>query len=114
MDPIKKSTVGSPRRFWEIFIDSEINCAHTRVLLIGAPVNPLTNGVFLLFLLFFRQILGRLLWYGYLQGGVCSVRYVPRHTAGITGTGHFGKFGTTSIPVPRIPVPTEHPWIFGS
>ena len=30
---------------------------------------------------------------------VCSVRYVPRHTAGITGTGHFGKFGTTSIPV---------------
>ena len=31
---------------------------------------------------------------------VCSVRYVPRHTAGITGTGHFGKFGTASIPVP--------------
>ena len=35
---------------------------------------------------------------------VCSVRYVPRHTAGITGTGHFGKFGTTSIPVPDISV----------
>ena len=31
---------------------------------------------------------------------VCSVRYVPKHTPGITGTGHFGKFGTTSIPVP--------------
>ena len=30
----------------------------------------------------------------------CSVRYVPRHTAGITGTGHLGKIGTTSIPVP--------------
>ena len=30
---------------------------------------------------------------------VCSVRYVPKHTAGITGTGHFGKFGT-SIPAP--------------
>ena len=26
--------------------------------------------------------------------------YVPRHTAGITGTGHFGKFGMISIPVP--------------
>ena len=35
---------------------------------------------------------------------VCSVRYVPRrtavYTADITGTGHFVKFGTTSIPVP--------------
>ena len=35
---------------------------------------------------------------------VCSVRYVPRRTGGIYrryyGTGHFGKFGTTSIPVP--------------
>ena len=34
------------------------------------------------------------------QRRVSSARYVPRHTAGITGTGHFGKFGTTSIPVP--------------
>ena len=31
---------------------------------------------------------------------VCLVRYVPRHTAGITGTGHFGKLGMPSIPVP--------------
>ena len=31
---------------------------------------------------------------------VCSVQYVPRDTAGITGTGHFGKFGTTSRLVP--------------
>ena len=28
-----------------------------------------------------------------------------------TGTGHFGNFGTTSIPVPRIPVPYRtHPF----
>ena len=32
---------------------------------------------------------------------VCSVRYVSRHTAGISGTGQLGKFGTTSIPVPH-------------
>ena len=31
---------------------------------------------------------------------VCSVWYVPRHTGDITGTRHFGNFGTTSIPVP--------------
>ena len=61
----------------------------------------------------------------YTQGGkdwvsdsvydrVCSVRHVPRHTAGITstgqfgnfgtnintGSGHFGKLSTTSTPVP--------------
>ena len=53
---------------------------------------------------------------------VCSVRYVPRRTGGIyrryyryrtpryvrygvnTGTGNFGKFGTTSIPVPETSV----------
>ena len=29
-----------------------------------------------------------------------QVRYVPRHTTGITGTEHFGKLCTTSIPVP--------------
>ena len=40
---------------------------------------------------------------------VCPVRYVSRHTAGITGTGHFGKFGTTSIPVPPVPVQTFIP-----
>ena len=26
------------------------------------------------------------------------------YTAGITGTGHFGNFGTTSIPVPQTSV----------
>ena len=31
---------------------------------------------------------------------VCSVRYVPRHTTGITGTGHFGKVDAISIAVP--------------
>ena len=35
---------------------------------------------------------------------MCWVRYVPRHTAGITGTRHFGKFATASIPVPEISV----------
>ena len=30
---------------------------------------------------------------------VCSVRYVPRYTDGITATAHFDNFGT-SIPVP--------------
>ena len=34
-----------------------------------------------------------------IQGRVRSVRYVPSHTAGITDTGHFGKF-STSVPVP--------------
>ena len=32
-----------------------------------------------------------------LASTVCSVRYVPRHTAGIAGTGQFGKFGMTVI-----------------
>ena len=58
---------------------------------------------------------------------VCSVPYVPRRTGGIyrrchwyrtlrqvrygvnTGTGNFGKFGTTSIPVPAVPVQTFVP-----
>ena len=31
------------------------------------------------------------------------------YTAGITGTRHFGKFGTTSIPVPAVPVQTFVP-----
>ena len=35
-----------------------------------------------------------------IQTRGCSVRYAPSHTAGITGTWHFGKIGTTSIPVP--------------
>ena len=35
-----------------------------------------------------------------IQRRVCSVQYVPRYTAGITGTGHLGKFGTIAIPVP--------------
>ena len=30
---------------------------------------------------------------------VCSIRYVPRHTAGVAGTGHFGDFRRPSIPV---------------
>ena len=50
----------------------------------------------------------RLFFSGYSQGyflnsiqrEVCSVRYVPKHTAGMTGTRHSGKFGTTLIPVP--------------
>ena len=29
-----------------------------------------------------------------IQRRVCSMRYVSRHTTGITGTGLFGKFGT--------------------
>ena len=37
----------------------------------------------------------------YIVPPVCWVRYVPRYTAGITDTGNFGKFGTTSIPVPE-------------
>ena len=28
----------------------------------------------------------------------CSIRFAPRHTAGIAGTGHFGKFGTCWLP----------------
>ena len=38
-----------------------------------------------------------------MQGCVqyCQYRDIPPvYTAGCTGTGHFGKFGTTSIPVP--------------
>ena len=35
---------------------------------------------------------------------VCSIRHVPRRTGGITGTGHFGKFGTASIPTPETSV----------
>ena len=47
---------------------------------------------------------------------VCSARYVPRRTAGINGTGHFGKFGTTSIPVPDTSVPgrIHHVCLFGT
>ena len=37
---------------------------------------------------------------------VWSIRYVPRHIAGITGAGQLGKFGMTSIPVPDISVTT--------
>ena len=51
---------------------------------------------------------------------VFSVRYVLRHTVGITGTGHFGKFGTL-IQVPdtldksvRHPTDTEHFGTFGT
>ena len=41
---------------------------------------------------------------------VCSVPYVPRRTAGISGTGHFVKFGT-SIPVPDTSVSSVwHPY----
>ena len=40
---------------------------------------------------------------------MCSVRYVPNHTAGLTGTGHFGKFGTIWIPVPSVPAQTFIP-----
>ena len=43
-----------------------------------------------------------------------SVRYVSRHTAGITGTGHFGKFGKTSIPVPNTSVSSvRHRYRYG-
>ena len=44
---------------------------------------------------------------GILQGCVRygTYRGVPAvYTAGITGTGHFGKFGTASIPVPETSV----------
>ena len=38
------------------------------------------------------------------------VRYVLWHTV-ITGTGHFGKFGTTSIPVPHTSLSSvRHPY----
>ena len=39
---------------------------------------------------------------------VCSIRYLPRHTAGITGTGRFGNFSAIWIPVPQVPpVPVQ-------
>ena len=48
-----------------------------------------------------------------LQGCVRygTYRGIPAvYTAGITSTGHFGKFGTTSIPVPETSISSVHPY----
>ena len=45
--------------------------------------------------------------YVYLHGCVRYGTYrgiPPVYAAGVTGTGHFGKFGTTSLPVPNTSV----------
>ena len=43
-----------------------------------------------------------------------ETQYVPRRTAGITGTGNLGEFGTTSIPVPDTSVTSVYQYRYGT
>ena len=61
------------------------------------------------FSLFFQLVIQRVPFEQHTRMGVFGTVRIEAYrrniyTAGITGTGHFGKFGTTSIPAPNTSV----------